>query len=121
MLTRVIVLYRNTLLLDWSEVKREVDRYGSGEPWHLRLRNGPQICLEAAKGMTNLQVMVTEADEPSFLVLGTSPLAAAYVLAVHIRRQPATILSRTHFEVRLFEKVWVHCGICSLTWFQSSS
>ncbi|QMW45854.1 hypothetical protein G4B11_009309, partial [Aspergillus flavus] len=95
----VIVLYRNTLLLDWSEVKREVDRYGSGEPWHLRLRNGPQICLEAAKGMTNLQVMVTEADEPSFLVLGTSPLAAAYVLAVHIRRQPATILSRTHFEL----------------------
>ncbi|BAE63557.1 unnamed protein product [Aspergillus oryzae RIB40] len=96
---QVIVLYRNTLLLDWSEVKREVDRYGSGEPWHLRLRNGPQICLEAAKGMTNLQVMVTEADEPSFLVLGTSPLAAAYVLAVHIRRQPATILSRTHFEL----------------------
>ncbi|KAB8248348.1 fungal-specific transcription factor domain-containing protein [Aspergillus flavus] len=95
----VIVLYRNTLLLDWSEVKREVDRYGSGEPWHLRLRNGPQICLEAAKGMTNLQVMVTEADEPSFLVLGTLPLAAAYVLAVHIRRQPATILSRTHFEL----------------------
>ncbi|KAK6831823.1 hypothetical protein RU639_002806 [Aspergillus parasiticus] len=95
----IIVLYRNTLLLDWSEVKREVDRYGSGEPWHLRLRNGPQICLEAAKGMTNLQVMVTEADEPSFLVLGTSPLAAAYVLAVHIRRQPASILSRTHFEL----------------------
>ncbi|KAE8323135.1 hypothetical protein BDV39DRAFT_196120 [Aspergillus sergii] len=96
---QIIVLYRNTLLLDWSEVKREVDRYGSGEPWHLRLRNGPQICLEAAKGMTNLQVMVTEADEPSFLVLGTSPLAAAYVLAVHIRRQPASILSRTHFEL----------------------
>ncbi|KAE8416205.1 hypothetical protein BDV36DRAFT_310246 [Aspergillus pseudocaelatus] len=96
---QIIVLNRNTLLLDWSEVKKEVDRYGSGEPWHLRLRNGPQICLEAAKDMTNLQVMVTEAGEPSFLALGTSPLAAAYVLAVHIRLQPASILSRAHSEL----------------------
>lgn len=52
--------------------------------------------------MTNLQVMVTEAGEPSFLSLCTSPLSAAYVLLVHIRRQPASILSRTHSEVRSF-------------------
>ncbi|KAL2811611.1 hypothetical protein BJX63DRAFT_433284 [Aspergillus granulosus] len=94
-----IVLYRNTQLLDWNEVKAEVDRYGSGEPWHLRLRNGPQICLEAVKDMTNLQVMVTEAGVPSFLTLSTSPLAAAFVLAIHISRQPASILSRTHSEL----------------------
>jgi hypothetical protein len=49
--------------------------------------------------MTNLQVMVTEAGEPTFLHLATSPLAAAYVLAIHIRRQPASMLSWTHSEV----------------------
>jgi hypothetical protein len=98
---RIITLYRNTLLLDWTEVKAEVDRFGSGEPWHLRIRNAPQICLEAAKETINLQVMATEAGEPSYVSIGTSPLAAAYVLAIYIRRQPASILSRTHSEVRL--------------------
>lgn len=97
--SRIIVLYRNALLLDWNELKREADQYASGKIWYLRLRNGPQLCLEAAKEMTNLQVMVTEAGEPTFLHLATSPLAAAYVLAIHIRRQPASILSRTHSEV----------------------
>ncbi|KAL2793787.1 hypothetical protein BJX66DRAFT_219935 [Aspergillus keveii] len=94
----IITLYRNTLLLDWTEVKAEVDRFGSGEPWHLRIRNAPQICLEAAKETINLQVMATEAGEPSYVSIGTSPLAAAYVLAIYIRRQPASILSRTHSE-----------------------
>lgn len=96
---RIIVLYRNTLLLDWNELRGEADQYASGEIWHPRLRNGPQLCLEAAKEMTNLQVMVTEAGEPTFLHMATSPLAAAYVLAIHIHRQPSSILSRTHSEV----------------------
>ncbi|OOQ84566.1 hypothetical protein PEBR_30048 [Penicillium brasilianum] len=95
----IIVLYRNALLLDWNELKWEADQFGSGEIWHPRLRKGPQICLEAAKEMTNLQVMVTEAGDPTFLYLATSPLAAAYVLAIYIRRQPASILSRTHSEL----------------------
>ncbi|GKZ35543.1 hypothetical protein AbraIFM66950_006206 [Aspergillus brasiliensis] len=95
----IFVLYRNGLLLDWNEVKREVDRYGSKEPWHLRLRNGPQICLDAAKDMTNLQVAVTESATPSFLAVATSPLPAAYVLLIYIRCQPASILSRAYFEI----------------------
>ncbi|GLA06846.1 hypothetical protein AnigIFM60653_007794 [Aspergillus niger] len=100
---QIFVLYRNALLLDWSEVKREVDRFGSKEPWHLRIRNGPQICLEAAKDMTNLQVAVTESAAPSFLAVATSPLPAAYVLLIYIRCQPASILNRAHFEVRLLD------------------
>ncbi|KAL3442498.1 hypothetical protein BJX65DRAFT_299007 [Aspergillus insuetus] len=96
---QIITLYRNTLLLDWTEVKAEVDRYGSGEPWHLRIRNAPQICLEAAKEIINLQVVATETGEPSYVSIGTSPLVAAYVLAIYIRRQPASILSRTHSEL----------------------
>lgn len=109
---RIIVLYRNALLLDWNELKWEADQFGSGEIWHPRLRKGPQICLEAAKEMTNLQVMVTEAGDPTFLYLATSPLAAAYVLAIYIRRQPASILSRTHSEVRS----WIHSRVVGQTW-----
>lgn len=123
MLTSIIVLYRNTLLLDWNEVKGEVDRYGSGEPWHVRLRNGPQICLEAARDMVSLQVTVSEAGEPSFLALGTSPLAAVYVFVIQIRRQPGSILTRTHSEVCLCLtfRIQCKCGINLLAKLESSS
>lgn len=65
----------------------------------MRIRNGPHLCLDAAKEMTNLQVIVTEAEEPSFIKLATSPLSAAYVLVIHIRRQSASLLSKAHSEV----------------------
>ena len=89
-------------------MKREVDRFGSKEPWHLRIRNGPEICLEAAKDMTNLQVAVTESSAHSFLAVATSPLPAAYVLLIYIRCQPASTFC-------VATSVYPACRACSLS------
>jgi hypothetical protein len=58
--------------------------------------------VEAAREMIKLFVSLVDKGHPNFLMTLTSPLAATYALAVHVCREPNTLLSRSDYEVSLF-------------------
>lgn len=91
---------RSTLVIDRQELQDKVDQHGRGKPWHSLLSNTVALTVEAAREMIKLFASLVGNGNPDFLTTLTSPLVATYALAVHVCREPNSLMSRSDYEVR---------------------
>lgn len=91
---------RSTLLIDRQELQEKIDQHGRGKPWHSLVSNTVVLIVETAREMIKLFASLVSNGHPDFLMTLTSPLVATYTLAVHVCREPNSLMSKSDYEVR---------------------
>jgi hypothetical protein len=88
----VFLVSRNALLINMQTVQSEIDKSFEGSPNVNRLRNGMNVCANAARSILNILNHAEEAGVRSPLLTPYAPLMAMYALTIHIvrRQSPAT-------------------------------
>ncbi|KAJ6021568.1 hypothetical protein N7540_007072 [Penicillium herquei] len=95
----LLLVNRSTLLVPKDELHAMVNKYATGKPWQQTLLAGQAPVIEAARQMIKLFVASVDSGTPTYLTAITSPLAAVYVLAIHIYQERSSLLIRSDFEL----------------------
>ncbi|KAJ5728077.1 hypothetical protein N7493_004407 [Penicillium malachiteum] len=95
----LLLVNRSTLLVPKDELHAMVNKYAAGKSWQQRLLAGSAPVIEAARQMIKLFVASVDSGTPTYLTAITSPLAAVYVLAIHIYQERRSLLIRSDFEL----------------------
>ena len=86
----VFLVSRNALLINMQTVQSEIDKIFEGSPTVSRLRNGMNVCANAARSILNVLNHAEEVGVRSPLLTPYAPLMAMYALTIHVvKRQPS--------------------------------
>lgn len=96
---RLVLLHRNTLLVNIQNARKEIDRYCAGQPYLHRLRNGQAICGNATRSIVNVLSNIHEQSSDCILYSLNAPLIATYALAIHTLKHPTSRLVKSDLEV----------------------
>lgn len=96
----VFLVSRNALLINMQSVQSEIDKSSEGSPNVNRLRNGQNVCLNAARSILNILNHAEEAGVRSPLLTPYAPLMSMYALTIHIVRRQSPATAKVDLELQ---------------------
>jgi hypothetical protein len=96
----VFLVSRNALLINMQTVQSEIDKSFEGSPNVNRLRNGMNVCANAARSILNVLNHAEEAGVQSSLLTPYAPLMAMYALTIHIVRRQSPATAKVDLELQ---------------------
>jgi len=96
----VFLVSRNALLINMQTVQSEIDKTFEGYIGMNRLRNGMNVCANAARSILNVLNHAEEAGVRSPLLTPYAPLMSMYALTIHIVRRQSPATAKVDLELQ---------------------
>lgn len=97
----VFLVSRNALFINMQAVHPEIDKAFEGKPCTNRLKNGMNICVNAARAMLNILNHAAEMGVRCPFSTPYAPLMAMYALTIHIVRRQSPATARVDLELQV--------------------
>ncbi|KAJ8118343.1 hypothetical protein OPT61_g658 [Boeremia exigua] len=95
----LLVLTRNSLLISETALRDTTEVISKNQPWGYVIRNGQPMVASTARKLVKLFIEAGESGTTLLLPHTNASLHALYVLAVHLMRQPDTMLRKTDLDL----------------------